>query len=64
MASKPNFFSVLVSVIAALFGVQSEQNRQRDFSKGNPKAYIAVGIVLIVLFVLSLVLIVQAVLPN
>lgn len=61
--SKPNFFSVIISVLAALFGVQTEENRQRDFAKGRPLVYIAVGIVFIVLFVVSLLLIVNWVLP-
>lgn len=61
--SKPNFFSVIFSVLAALFGVQTEANRQRDFSKGHPGLFIAVGVVFIVLFVVTLLLIVNWVLP-
>jgi uncharacterized membrane protein YidH (DUF202 family) len=62
-ASQPNFFSVIISVLAALFGVQTEQNRQRDFSKGHPGVFIAVGVFFIVLFVATLLLIVNLVLP-
>lgn len=32
------------SVLASFFGVQSSQNRQRDFQRGNAKKFIAVGI--------------------
>nr|WP_028116223.1 DUF2970 domain-containing protein [Ferrimonas senticii] len=49
----------LLSVIAALFGVQTEANRQRDFQRHSPLPFIVVGILLIALFVLSLVAIVQ-----
>lgn len=62
-ANQPNFLSVIISVLAALFGVQTEQNRQRDFSKGHPGVFIAVGVVFIVLFVATLLLVVNLVLP-
>ncbi|RUO39579.1 DUF2970 domain-containing protein [Pseudidiomarina aestuarii] len=61
--SKPGPLSILLSVLAALFGVQTEQNRQRDFTNGNPAVYITVGIIFIILFVVSLLLIVNWVLP-
>lgn len=47
-------FKVVLSVIAAMFGVQSDKNRERDFAKGRPAAYIIVGIIMTVLFVLIL----------
>lgn len=49
---KPGFWQVVLSVLAALFGVQTETNRQRDFSAGNPLVYIVVFIILLSLFVL------------
>lgn len=61
--SKPNVFTVVFSVLAALFGVQSEENRQRDFSKGHPGLFIGIGVFFIVLFVVTLLLIVNWVLP-
>ncbi len=60
---KPGLFRVALSIIAALFGVQTERNRQRDFGSGNPATYITIGIIFIALFVLSLILIVNWVLP-
>ena len=59
------FFQVVGSVLAALVGVQSEKNRERDFTSGNPFAFIAVGafgtVVLIVLFWLAVkILLAQA----
>jgi len=60
--NKPSFIAVVLSVIAALFGVQTEHNRQRDFQHGKPALYIAIGVVFIVLFVFSLLLIVNWVL--
>lgn len=61
---QPRFWDIVVSVLAALFGVQSDKNRQRDFNHGNPAVYIAVGAVFVVLFVLSLILVVSWVAPN
>lgn len=50
--SKPTFWQVCFSVLAAMFGVQSEKARARDFTQGNPLAYIAIGITFIVIFIL------------
>ena len=59
-----NFWQVLISVVAAAFGVQSEQNRQRDFSsKTGILPYIFAGLLFTVIFVITLVLIVKWVLP-
>lgn len=62
--SKPNFLSVVISVLAALFGVQSDKNRQRDFQQGNPLLFIAVGAFFVVLFVVSLALMVNWLVPG
>ena len=49
-----SLFRVVLSVIAAMFGVQSSKNRERDFAKGRPAAYVIVGIIMTLLFVLTL----------
>jgi len=59
--TKPGFFQIALSVIAAAFGVQSDANRQRDFSQASPLAFIIGGILFTVLFVLTLVGIVMLV---
>ncbi|WP_241973888.1 DUF2970 domain-containing protein [Aliidiomarina iranensis] len=53
-ADKPGLWAVIISVLAAMFGVQTEANRKRDFSSGNPLPYIIVFVVFLVLFVLSI----------
>ncbi|WP_084643960.1 DUF2970 domain-containing protein [Ferrimonas futtsuensis] len=53
---------VVASVLAALFGVQSEANRQRDFSHSSPLPFILTGILLVSLFVLGLIALVNWVL--
>lgn len=55
---KPGLLQVLWGVLAALFGVQSEKNQQRDFSTTNPWVYILVGLVATMVFVAGLVAVV------
>lgn len=42
------------SVAAAFFGVQSARNRERDFSKGRPRDFVIVGLLLTLVFVLTI----------
>ena len=49
-----SFWQVLLSVLAAAFGVQSGKNRQRDFSRGKPLHFVAIGLLATALFVLLL----------
>lgn len=51
---KPGLWAVVMSVLAAMFGVQTEANRRRDFSSGNPMAYIIVFVIFLALFVLGI----------
>ncbi|MCZ6710848.1 MAG: DUF2970 domain-containing protein, partial [Gammaproteobacteria bacterium] len=52
-------WKVVKSVLAAGFGVQSSRNRSRDFAKGKPVHFIAVGIVLTVAFVTAIIALVN-----
>ena len=54
--------SVILSALSAAFGVQKSSNRERDFTEGKPAHFIIAGIIGTLLFVLSLILIVQLVL--
>lgn len=60
----PTFWSVLSSAAAALFGVQSSKNRERDFTRGKPIHYIMVGLFVTTVFVLSVWGIVKLVLSK
>jgi hypothetical protein len=44
--------SVFRSVFASMFGVQSSKKHEEDFAKGNARAYIAVGLVATLMFIL------------
>ncbi|MGM8226473.1 DUF2970 domain-containing protein [Cellvibrio sp. ARAG 10.3] len=61
---KPTFWQIVSSTLAAAIGVQSNKNRERDFTGGNIYTYIAAGIIFTVVFVVVMILIVKAVLAN
>lgn len=49
------------SVFAAFLGVQSEANRERDFNHGRFSVFVAAGVTLTVLFLVTVYALVQAV---
>ena len=51
--------SVILSTLAAAFGVQSGKNRERDFSKGNFKAYVISGLIFTAVFISTIVVLVK-----
>ena len=61
---RPGLLSMLQSVAAAAFGVQSEKKREQDFQHGKPGDYIALGIVFVIVFIITLVVIVNMVLDS
>lgn len=62
--SAPSLKDVAGSVAAAFIGVQSNKNRERDFSKGKFSHFVLIGLLAVLLFVGVLVTIVSFVLPN
>jgi len=59
-----SLFRVVLSVISAMFGVQSTKNQERDFAKGKPAAYIIVGLIMTLLFILTIWTVVSLVIGN
>lgn len=55
-------WQLIGSALAAGIGVQSSENRKRDFSRGKPGQFIAIGIIFTVLFVLLMIGVVNLVL--
>ncbi len=55
-------WQVIGSTIAAALGVQSSRNRERDFTRGRAWHFIVAGIIFTVLFVVTIILIVNLVL--
>jgi len=62
--SKPGFWAVVFSTVAAAFGVQSKRAQERDFKHGNIWVYVTSGLIFTALFVLTLYTLVQAVLNS
>jgi len=60
---KPTLWQVAHSVLAAMIGVQTSKNYQRDFQHGEAWQYITLGLVAVALFIGSIILVVQWVLP-
>ncbi|MGR9051675.1 MAG: DUF2970 domain-containing protein [Gammaproteobacteria bacterium] len=50
--SKPTIIQVIKSVLAAAAGIQSNDNREKDFAHGSLPIYIVAGLIFTVLFVL------------
>ena len=61
---KPRFGSVILSILAAAIGVQSDKNRERDFANGSPLAFIVGGFVFTLLFIATMALVVGFVLSR
>lgn len=59
---KPGLKQVIMSVLAAVFGIQTQENRERDFKKGDPRDYIAVYVVLVIALVIGMIVVVKMVL--
>ncbi|NJN45972.1 MAG: DUF2970 domain-containing protein [Candidatus Competibacteraceae bacterium] len=58
----PNILQVVLSVLASFFGVQSEKNRERDFTHGKAFHFIIAGLVLTLVFIVVIWGVVQLVL--
>ncbi len=62
--SKPTITQVIKSVLAAAIGVQSNDNRQKDFEQGSLSTYIIAGVIFTVLFICGIVFLVSTVLGK
>ncbi len=58
---RPGFLDTLKSVLAAFFGVQSNERRERDFTHGKPAHFIIIGLILTVAFILVVLAVVRGV---
>lgn len=55
---------IIRSVLAAAAGVQSNENREKDFEHGNLASYIVAGLIFTVLFVLTISFLVSKITGN
>ena len=63
-APSPGPLSIILSVLSAFFGVQSEKNRARDFQHGRPIHYILVGLIMTLLLILGVLIAVKLALRS
>ena len=61
---KPKLGQILLSTLAAAFGVQSRKNHQRDIQHGKLSLYIISGVLFTVFFVLGIRWLVSQVLAS
>ena len=59
---RPSLKQVIGSVLAAGFGVQSNENRERDFKTGSGTQFVIVGLLATSLFILLVYAVVRLVL--
>jgi|AZIJ01.1.fsa_nt_gi hypothetical protein len=59
---KPKTFDLLKSTLSAAIGVQSNANREKDFTHGNIKTFVVAGIIFTVLFIGTVITVVNLVL--
>lgn len=59
--SKPSMIDVIKSVLSAAVGVQSEKNRQKDFTQGSLPIYLVAGLIFTVIFVSAIIFLVRMV---
>jgi branched-subunit amino acid transport protein len=64
MDKAPGFKQVLKAVFGAIVGVQSEQQRQQDFQTTTIWPYLVAGILAVVAFIASLLIVVSWVVPG
>jgi hypothetical protein len=62
--NKLTAWSVIKSALASLMGVQKRSNFERDFSSGKPWHFVAAGLIVTALFILTLWLVVSMVLRG
>lgn len=62
--SGTGFWSIVQSVGAAMLGVQSRKNRERDFTQGKPIHFIIGGVIGTLLFLFAVWLLVQYLLAT
>lgn len=63
-SKKPRLGSLVKSILGAAIGVQTNKNRERDFTTGSPLAFIIGGFIFTAVFIASIAMIVGFVTSN
>lgn len=59
-----SFWSALLSIMAAAFGVQKRKNMERDLNASNPLVYIVAALIFVSIFIGGILLVVTFVIPE
>lgn len=59
---KPGLLNAVSSALAAIFGIQSDKNRQRDFKSADPYTLIMVGVAVVIGIVIAFAAVVNSIL--
>jgi len=59
-----SLLTALISVFRAAFGVQKRENMERDFNATNPKVFILAALIFTSLFIGTLLIVVNSVIPH
>ncbi len=62
IVSKNQIMQLIKSVFSAAMGIQSDENRRREFEQGSLLTYVIAGVIFTVLFVGGLILLVSMIL--
>lgn len=57
--NKPRWYHIIQSILAAFIGVQSKGKAKKDFEQGDFKIYALIGIIAVVVFILTIVMVVN-----
>ena len=60
-SATPSLLDVLGSVLASMFGVQSNRKREEDFTRGKPSQYVVIGLTVTIVFILLIWVVVSLV---
>ncbi|HFB66177.1 MAG TPA: DUF2970 domain-containing protein [Aeromonadales bacterium] len=61
---KLSFFQMFFSTMAAMVGIQTKANLERDFEHGSAGNFVVIGLILVAIFIFTLVKVVGMVLDN
>jgi hypothetical protein len=64
MKNKQPMHKIILSVLAALFGIQSRNKADQDFQESSPWVFIIIGIILVLMLVFGLLTVVHFVAPQ
>ncbi len=60
-SAQSKLLSLIKSGLGALFGIQSNQQREQDFATGKPADFIALGIAIIVMLLFGMIWLVNSI---